>query len=156
MNFRTQHRNLQLCLLTSRLGPTYHSLKGGSSSREQQEAVVEGRCSHGRELPALERERGGRGRRGEGEELPAQPNREGKWVVCGRRERGGLLFIDWSSGHVSHMQQVAVMAQRLWVACFGCLCLESNLGHCRRYLPWCTLYKSCTWLEVIRALVREL
>jgi hypothetical protein len=29
MNFRTQHRNLQLCVLTSRLGPTCHSIKGG-------------------------------------------------------------------------------------------------------------------------------
>jgi hypothetical protein len=66
----------------------------GSSSREQQKVAGEGRCSHGRELPALERERGGRGRRGEGEVLPAQPNREGKGVVCGRRERGGLPFID--------------------------------------------------------------
>jgi hypothetical protein len=84
MNFRTQHRNQQLCVLTSRLGPTCHSLKGGySSSREQREAAGVGRwlIAMGEELPALERERGGRGRRGEGEVLVhGSSSREGQGV----------------------------------------------------------------------------
>jgi hypothetical protein len=65
------------------LGPPVIISRGSSSSREQQEAAGEGRCSHGRELPVLE----GEGAVGKKEELLAHPNIEGKVVVCGRRER---------------------------------------------------------------------
>jgi hypothetical protein len=49
-----------------------------------------------------------------------------------------------------------VMVERLWAPLFVVFPLESDKGYCRKYLPWCTLYKSCTTLEVIRALVREI
>jgi hypothetical protein len=45
-----------------------------------------------------------------------------KW--CEEKGEGELPFIEQSSGHVSQLQQVAVVAERLWVACFGILLLE--------------------------------
>jgi hypothetical protein len=43
-----------------------------------------------------------------------------------------------------------------WTNVFGIFCLDSDPDHCRRFVPWCILYKSCIGLEVIRALGREL
>jgi hypothetical protein len=43
-----------------------------------------------------------------------------------------------------------------WTAAFVILCLEWDLDHCRRYVPWSILYKFYTKLEVIWALVRKL
>jgi hypothetical protein len=48
------------------------------------------------------------------------------------------------------------MAERLGAPIFVVFPLESDQGYCRKYLPLCTLYKSCTTLEVIRALVIEI
>jgi hypothetical protein len=54
---------------------------------------------------------------------------------CEEKGEGEQPFIEQSSGHVSQLQQVAVVAEQLWVACFGILLLESNLGCCTKYLP---------------------
>jgi hypothetical protein len=48
-----------------------------------------------------------------------------------------------------------------WQSDFGCPFLapsglDSDLGCCTKYLPWCIIYKSCIEIEVIRALVRKL
>jgi hypothetical protein len=56
-------------------------------AREQRRGRAR-RCKEGR------RSWLGEGAMGKKEELTAQPNREGKGVACGRRERGGLPFID--------------------------------------------------------------
>jgi hypothetical protein len=64
-------------------------------------------------------------------------------------EMGGLQ----SSGQSVCWQ---VMPGRLWTDVFGIFLLESDLGCCTKYLPWCIIYKSCIKIEVIRALVRKL
>jgi hypothetical protein len=53
-------------------------------------------------------------------------------------------------------QPAAARGRATWLAVFGCLWLESDLGCCTKYLPLSTLYNFCTALEVIRALVREI
>jgi hypothetical protein len=78
-------------------------------------------------------------------------------MAWGRRRGQGLPFIEqehWTC-------QVVVSSGRCDSANIGrqfssFFCLELDLDHCRRYVTWCILYKSCTWLEVIRAMVREL
>jgi hypothetical protein len=60
----------------------------------------------------------------------------------------------WLPGTAVFLMDEATNTQ--WTAVFGVFYLESDPDHCRRYVPSCILYKSCTGLEVIQALVREL
>jgi hypothetical protein len=48
------------------------------------------------------------------------------------------------------------MSEQLWADDFGVFYLDSDLGQCRRYVPWSILYKPCIEIDVIRALVKEL
>jgi hypothetical protein len=43
-----------------------------------------------------------------------------------------------------------------WMSVFGIFCLDSDPNHCRRYVPWSILYKSCIEIEAIQTLFREL
>jgi hypothetical protein len=56
-------------------------------------------------------------------------------TAMGEEKRGVGCNYRASSGYARQQQQVAVVAERLWVACFGILLLESNLGCCTKYLP---------------------
>jgi hypothetical protein len=60
----------------------------------------------------------------------------------------------WLPGTATFLMDEATNTQ--WAAGFVVCPLESDQGYCTKYLPWCILYKSCTRLEVIWALVREL
>jgi hypothetical protein len=60
----------------------------------------------------------------------------------------------WLSGTAVFLMDEATNTQ--WAAVFVVFPLESDQGYCTKYLPWCILYKSCTGLEVIQTLVREL
>jgi hypothetical protein len=91
MNFRTQHKNVQLCVLTSRLGPTRHRHRE-SSSTSRHSGRAQNSCSRRprwriddgvREVGVEVRE----------EAAAAFGIREEKWRVGQGEERGGLLFI---------------------------------------------------------------
>jgi hypothetical protein len=60
---------------------------------------------------------------------------EGRWQIQPWEKRGVGCNYRASSGYARQQQQVTVVAERLWVACFDILLLESNLGCCTKYLP---------------------
>jgi hypothetical protein len=76
MNFRTQHRNLQLFVLTCLLGPTCHSLKGGLLHMNIRKLLGRGATAMGESSLRWR----GRGRRGEGDVLGHGSSREGQGV----------------------------------------------------------------------------
>jgi hypothetical protein len=153
MNFLTQHRNLQFSA-QKHMGPIRHWLTEVFFPGQLDVmllpavfvAVEDGWWSSG----------GGRG--GEGGGCCCILEQRGGEVTCGGREEEGWAAI-YSAGALN-MSAICsrwhVWQCQHWAAVFVLFCLESDPNHCRRYVPWYILYKSCIEIEMIRALVREI
>jgi hypothetical protein len=93
MNFRTQHKNLQLCVLTSRLGPTCHRHRESSSTSRHPGRAQNSCCRR----PRWRMDDGAREVGVEVREEAAAAfwnKEEEKWRVGKGKERGGMPFIE--------------------------------------------------------------
>jgi hypothetical protein len=89
-----------------------------------------------------------------GEQGQDEP-KEGGWLLWSMGEDSclnGERALDMSDSS----EKWQVWQDQHWVVVFVLFCLDSDLGCCTKYLPWCIIYKLCIEIEVIQALVRKL